>query len=211
MPSVTQRGTTNVMFREVTAGVVGGATFLAFWVPLHVPLTYSVGAGLVTYVGALLLSSRRKPRFLPQTLEGMSSESVERALEEVNAKLKEIQGYTERVDRADFKRKLKLFCQRGRQICEEIERDPRGLKSIRSFMGYILETTGKIVKSYIELSSHRVVSESVGTTLDKLEHSIDLVNKALDVQLTKLLQNDMLNLDVELDVLRKTLSMEGIQ
>jgi len=66
------------------------------------------------------------------------------------------------------------------------------------------------VDRYVSLSSKNVSSEEMQALLTRAEDSLDTIKSAYDKQLEQLLENDVMDLDTELEVLERTIRMEGL-
>ena len=73
---------------------------------------------------------------------------------------------------------------------------------------YYLDTIYKIVNSYYELSSQGVKTKEIKEVMEKTENTLTLVSKSLDDQFARILQNDALDLDTEIDVLKGSINMK---
>lgn len=115
--------------------------------------------------------------------------------------------------------KNKIFKQNVKQECNEIttkiskilkylEKHPKKIGESKKFFTYYLDTIYKIVNSYYELSSQGVKTKEIKEVMEKTENTLTLVSKSLDDQFARILQNDALDLDTEIDVLKGSINMK---
>ena len=115
--------------------------------------------------------------------------------------------------------KNKIFKQNVKQECNEIttkiskilkylEKHPKKIGESKKFFTYYLDTIYKIVNSYYELSSQGVKTKEIKEVMGKTENTLTLVSKSLDDQFARILQNDALDLDTEIDVLKGSINMK---
>ena len=195
----------------IVAGIVAGAIFLVFLVLLNLSWIVALVVAIVGYGGALLLLSdargRRTTVVYPQ---GITAETVNRAIEEGRAQVQEIRRSAAAVPKADVRQKIEALCASAERIFDDLPKDPKDVPAARQFLTYYLDATGKIVRRYSELASVPAKSTQIKDTLAKVESSFDLIQLAFDRQLSRLLQDDVLDLDSEIALLEKTISMENL-
>ncbi len=109
----------------------------------------------------------------------------------------------------DAARKIQNICKVGMEIFEDIKKNPSDLRKIRTFTNYYLESTEKIINRYIELSNRKDRTREIEESMQKVESVLDQIKATFDKQLASLLEDDLLDLDVELKVLKKTMTYEG--
>jgi 5-bromo-4-chloroindolyl phosphate hydrolysis protein len=68
-----------------------------------------------------------------------------------------------------------------------------------------------VIRRYVEISRHGISSGSVKSSLDRAEELMDTLLKAYEVQLAKLLSNDVMDLDTEIEVLKKSMRYSGLE
>jgi 5-bromo-4-chloroindolyl phosphate hydrolysis protein len=96
------------------------------------------------------------------------------------------------------------------QILDEIRKDPKDLKTARSFLNYYPEAVIKILDRYTDLQSRNINDPSIQNSLSKAEDLLGTITRAFEKQLTQLFQNDVMVLDTELELLRRTIQSEGL-
>jgi len=125
------------------------------------------------------------------------------------AKLKNIRSKTRLISDNAVAEKIQNICKIGFEIFDYIEKNPDDLKRARQFINYYLDTTEKIVVQYVELSSKQNPGSEVSETLVKVENVLDSIHKTYEKQLQNLLEDDLLDLNTEIQVLEKTIQLEG--
>lgn len=115
--------------------------------------------------------------------------------------------------------KNKIFKQNVKQDCinmtfkiikilKYLEKHPNKIGEYKKFFTYYLDTIYKIVNSYYELSSQGVQTKEIKEVITKTENTFADINKSLDEQFSKMLQNDALDLDTEIDLLNGSIQMK---
>lgn len=197
---------------SLLSALLGGGLFLLFMGIFQVGLPFSLVAAVAGYgAGMLLFSPRKKDDGITMQLSGLSQESIERTIREGEDKLCQIQALKSQVRKPMIKNKVKEICTLIEKILEDFEKDPKDIKIARQFMNYYLDATIKILTRYVDISAQPVLSDKMQETVEKAERLIESIRKAFEIQLVKLLQDDVLDLDVEMSVLENTLKMEGME
>lgn len=123
--------------------------------------------------------------------------------------LTEIRGQTRMITNNDVAKKIQDICRIGIEIFEDIKKNPNDLKKARMFINYYLETTEKIVTRYIDLSKRKDLTDEMKKTLGEVEGTLDSIKDTFQKQLSGLLVDDILDINAELNLLKKTMKMEG--
>ncbi|NLY17950.1 MAG: 5-bromo-4-chloroindolyl phosphate hydrolysis protein, partial [Clostridiaceae bacterium] len=95
-------------------------------------------------------------------------------------------------------------------IFDDFVRDPKDIKIARRFTLYYLDTTERIVTKYYQLSNVPYLSDDAKATLKNVESTLVMIKDTFRKQLKKLTENDVMDLDAEIKVLRNTIKQEGI-
>ena len=94
------------------------------------------------------------------------------------------------------------------RILKYLEKHPNKIGENKKFFTYYLETIYKIVNSYYEISGQDIHTKEIEDVISKTENSLTLINKSLDDQFTKMIQNDALDLDTSVDFLKSSIQMK---
>ncbi len=144
------------------------------------------------------------------TALGISPEEFDEALTTGSRKLVELRKTVARVGDPRIRGKANGVCDAAARILSEIRQDPADLRKSRNFLDYYMDATIKVVDRYVSLSNRSVRTPEMTDALERAEASLDTIRSAYDKQLLQLLENDVMDLDVELRVLERTIRMEGL-
>lgn len=195
--------------RDILAGIIGGAVFVLFYFVLMPDrLVVSIAAAVAGFLAGRLVFA--PPRPLSMSIGGVSEAQLKEALEKGRGKLSTLERASARIDAPRVKQKAARICETVRKILDDIKEDPADLRPARKFLGYYLDSTIKIVERYNDLAAKGVNDPDVQASLAKVESSLTTIQAAFEKQLAQLLQNDVMDLDTELEVLEKTIKMEGL-
>jgi 5-bromo-4-chloroindolyl phosphate hydrolysis protein len=199
----------NKGFGDLLSGLVGGMAFLIFFL-LGLHFIIAIVIAIAAFIGTSLLFSTPKTNLEIREIDGFTPEMITKIIGEGEEQLKEIYAYSERIQNKTVKMKITELCELMHKIFENIRKDPKGIKTARKFLSYYLEATGKIVKQYVELSETEFKTPEIVSTLQKAENLLTLIKSAFEKQMTKLLEDDVLDLDTEISLLEKTIQSEGL-
>jgi 5-bromo-4-chloroindolyl phosphate hydrolysis protein len=138
-----------------------------------------------------------------------AGEKAKKAYDEGIRVLTRIRNKTRMVRNNEAAKKIQDICKIGIEIFDDIRKNPSDLRKIKTFINYYLESTEKIINQYVELSNRTEVTPEVRESLEKVEGLLDEIKKTFQKQLASLLEDDLLDLNVELEVLKKTMKHEG--
>ena len=90
------------------------------------------------------------------------------------------------------------------------EADPAKAEQLRKFTGYYLPTAIKLLRTYAQLEGQGVAGETISSTKQRIEGSLDLLVTAFENQLDKLFQSDALDVSADIAALEGMLSLDGL-
>lgn len=192
----------------VLSGLLGGGVFLFFLLVLSLSPIFSLGASLIGFVaGGLIFGGRRKG--VGTVFSGLDSKTVQSTLADGDRKLKELQLLSRNVKERGVRTKVEAISDLVKRIIEDVEQDPADLPKARKFLGYYLDATIKILTRYNDIISRGLEDQNLAGSLKKAEEGLETVRKAFEKQLVQLMENDVMDLDAELQLLERTIKMEG--
>jgi len=127
-------------------------------------------------------------------------------LKQAYGRLQGIEAAARAIAVSEFVERLRRITGIGKEILAEIERDPRDASRARRFLNLYLDSAERVTGEYAR--THRQVRNR------PLENNfrqllIDM-EQTFQAQHRKLLENDMMNLDAEIEVLNARLKHEGV-
>ena len=194
---------------HIISGAIAGLTFLIFLFAIKLSIILSLGIGIISYIASLFtFSSYGKIR--DNMPVGVSEELLIKTIQAVSDKLKILTSHMEKIEKPSVKSKVRDICVTVENIMVNFEKDPKDIKAAKNFLNYYLDATIGLVEKYKDLSSRNVKSDNIQATLAKAENLINIIRESFNKQYLKLLEDDVMNLDVEIQVLEKTLKSEGL-
>jgi 5-bromo-4-chloroindolyl phosphate hydrolysis protein len=139
-------------------------------------------------------------------LPGVDQNAVTRQLEQAYGRLRAIEAAARDIAVPEFGDRLQRIARIGRDILGEIERDPRDAARARRFLHVYLDSAERVTLEYAR--THRQVRNA--PLEENMRQLLVGMEKTFDDQHRKLLEKDVLSLDVEIEVLNARLKRDGV-
>lgn len=188
----------------ILSSVLSAASFLVSYIFLGMGLPVSLLLGVLFFASGMFLFQVKKSGVIEQEAD------LDTALAVGKRKLEEIKAFQKQLKNSAVNGKVSSISLTVEKILAEVKRDPGDLKAARQFLSYYLDATITILNKYVKLSSQNVTDSGITGSLKRVETMLDTINSAFEKQLTRLLTNDVMDLDIELSLLEKTINMEGL-
>ncbi len=191
----------------IAAIVIGVVVFRDFfkWILI-------IGGILIIAFVALVVVLNQKDKKKKQEIvaEGMTAGDVDKVLKDSNAKLQEIRRNYYKLKDSDMQKELDLISDQFRQIFKIVKEDPKDIKSARRYINATFSSLSTIVSQSVKLFEAPNLSDDAKKSLQNAKEGMALIREATDKQINKFYENNILDLDVELAVLKKSLSSKGL-
>jgi 5-bromo-4-chloroindolyl phosphate hydrolysis protein len=181
-------------------GLAAAAGATGFLTPLV--LAALACAGHVAFYGRDL----KRPRFELPTVTGVDRDAVLTQLKQAYGRLQGIEAAARNIAVPEFGDRLSRIIDVGRRILAEIERDPRDAARARRFLNVYLDSAERVTSEYAR--THRQLRNR--PLEGNFRQLLVDMEKTFEDQHRKLIENDMLSLDVEIEVLNARLKREGV-
>ncbi|MCP3869503.1 MAG: 5-bromo-4-chloroindolyl phosphate hydrolase [Gammaproteobacteria bacterium] len=137
---------------------------------------------------------------------GYTTQQVVDALREAAEKIEGIRNAARDMKNLELRGRLIRISESAMKIVDAIEEDPRDLRRARKFLNVYLDGAHKVANGYAKTHTH-TQSEELESNFRNVLVSIETV---FSEQHKKLLENDVLDLDVQIEVLDTQLKHEGV-
>lgn len=138
---------------------------------------------------------------------GVDRDAVIAQLKQAHGRLQGIEAAAARIAVPEFGDRLERIIDVGRRILGEIEHDPRDASRARRFLNVYLDSAERVTTEYARTHRqirNRPLEENFRRLLIDMEHTFEAQHR-------KLLENDLMSLDVEIEVLNARLKREGVR
>lgn len=196
----------------ILSGLTGGILLLVSFFIIHLQILLSFLLGIAGYAGSYLIFSALKQTIkMDIKFNDVTPEILETTLKEGNEKIKLLENYTSKINNPGVIDKLKHIIDVINRIFENFKKDPKDIKVAKQFLSYYFDSTLKIVKMYADLSSQKVHTPEISGMLVKSEEMLNTIAMAYEKLLSKLLEDDIMSLDIEIETLEKTFRAENLK
>lgn len=194
--------------KSLGAVAVAAGVFVGAWlgVPLHPAIAGTLALGALAGAHLLYGLDPRLPKVIAAGAHGYTTEDVLEALDEAESAIASIEKSRRRIRNLELSRRLGRICASAREILDVIEDDPRDLRRARKFLKVYLTGAQRVCDGYARLHPR-------GRSVE-LEESFRIVLETIEEvfkeQHDRLLENNVLDLDVQIEVLTNQLKREGV-
>lgn len=193
-----------VVIAAIVVGVIFFKEFIK-WILI-------IGAVLVLAFAIILFILNQKEKKKKQEIvaEGMTAGDVQNIIKDSNSKLQEIRRNYYKLKDTDMQKELDAISAQFRQIFKIVNEDPKDIKSARRYINATFSSLETIVRQSVKLFEAPNLSDEAKLSLQNAKEGMVLIREATDKQINKFYENNILDLDVELAVLKKSLSSKGL-
>ncbi|MGF1644255.1 MAG: 5-bromo-4-chloroindolyl phosphate hydrolysis family protein [Thiotrichales bacterium] len=173
----------------------------------HFSLPVSIVFGILAAVG-YYLTYGTDPRGdkIAERLGGYSTPELAGIIQEAERKILDIEHQGLKLGSADLSARLRRIVDIAHDVMELLEKKPSELRRARKFLNVYLDGAQRVVAGFARTQAKTHSELLLGNFRDVLE----TIETTFRQQREKLLANDMLDLDIQIEVLKKQLQDEGI-
>lgn len=194
-------------YRGLAAIFTGLAAFGTAWLLAYhdfwISIVFGVGAGVGVFAAYGL------DRFGAMiSLPSSSEDAVFEALDQARRSLSELRRMKMSMTNREFRDRLANLEAWGEKIIKQIKEDNRDLKKAREFLNVYLEGAIKVTSNYLKTHGH--TGDQAETLEARYAEMLEGMEKEFEAQHNRLLRDDVLDLDVELELLTNQLKAKGM-
>jgi 5-bromo-4-chloroindolyl phosphate hydrolysis protein len=196
-----------IPYKYLAAALVGLGTAVAAFALVGQGLAVSLTFGLLALAG-YHLTYRLPPlrRLLPQTRYETADKALRRVLEQAERRLLAIEVVADKVANQELSERLRRITEHGRAILDLIAERPAERFRARKFLNVYLEGAERVATRYAK--THRLARTQV--LEQNFRRVLAQIEAVFERERSQLHEHDVLDLDIQIEVLRKQLEREGI-
>jgi len=137
---------------------------------------------------------------------GYSAEEISETIAEAQTQINGIEQANRQINNRGFNQRIRGICQQAREIVDMLEESPGDIRRARKFLNIYLGGALKVTEGYADMQ-RKHQSEQLTENFENILHTIESV---FIEQKQKLLEDDVLDLDVQIEVLAAQLKHEGV-
>ena len=172
--------------------------------------------GIIVFIlaaAALLLlvyNSKEKKKKEKLVTDGITFGDVDAYIHKSESRLQAIRRNYYKLKDDDMRKGLDLISDRFKKIIKILRSDPTDFKVARRYLNMMLSSLDTIVSQSVRLFESPEPSDEAKDSLKKAKEGMGLLLESADNQINKLYENNILELDVEIEVLKKSLAARGL-
>ena len=155
----------------------------------------------------LLKPARKIGKVKVETLR--DGEHLSEKLEEARADLKSIERSMAKIRDLELKEESERLHRTAGNILKYLEENPGKIPQARQFIDYYQDTASQLLEKYVDLQNTDLNTEDTRRLKVQTEEAIRTLNEAFENQFQKLMSEELLDMEAELQLLRQTMKMEG--
>ena len=198
----------NIIRFDIINTIVAIIIFILLFSVLNIEIIISGILAILIYIGSSLLFAPNNKLVLLGIKDSNKQKEYMELLDNGYENYGKLVDLKNKVSKPHIKQECNDMTLKISKILKYLEKHPNKIGENKKFFTYYLETIFKIVNSYYEISSQDVHTKEIEEVINKTENSLIIINKSLDEQFTKMLQNDALDLDTEVDFLKSSMQMK---
>nr|WP_106790045.1 5-bromo-4-chloroindolyl phosphate hydrolysis family protein [Massilistercora timonensis] len=136
-------------------------------------------------------------------------EHLREKLEEARADLKSIERSMTKIRDLELKEESERLHRTAGNILKYLEENPGKIPQARQFIDYYQDTASQLLEKYVDLQNTGLNTEDTRRLKVQTEEAIRTLNEAFENQFQKLMSEELLDMEAELQLLRQTMKMEG--
>jgi len=185
--------------KTLTAGLLGISTLYTAWIAGDEPFITGLVLAIVAIVGYFLYYGFDPKDDKLENIGDISAEFVIETLATARGKLAEVEEGMKKIKEPELHNKLRIATDKGYEILNNIEEDPKDLRVARKFIIVYIDGIKKVTASYTAIDEKDIND----ATKEKLSNLLSDVEKRFDKEILRLKENNQFDLDVQIDVLQQ--------
>ncbi len=193
--------------KALGSGLVGLGTGVTAWLGVGHHPGIGIAFGVVALLGCLLFYGR-DPRTAKRVTNPSGLDTTDQvlsALAQAERSIEAIEQSSANIHHPEVHGRLVRIARLAREILTLLEEDPRDLRRARKFLNVYLDGVQRVVAGYAK-THKRATSPDLDARFRRVLASIESV---FQEQRQKLLETDIMDLDVQIEVLTSQLEREG--
>ncbi len=132
-------------------------------------------------------------------------------MHEANLDLEDIFNCMEKAPHEGIREKAGKLYKTGVDIIDYIRENPGKLMSGKKFLSYYLDTAAKICRKYMEFTNTISTSAEANEMFEHTDKGLGLLVEGFEKQFSKLMADDLLDIETDIAVLENTIKWDGLK
>lgn len=114
-----------------------------------------------------------------------------------------------KITNAELKGKCLELQETAENILKYLTGNPEKISAARRYIDYYQETAANILEQYVDLQNTSLPPEEASKTLNHTMEAVSTLKSAFQMQFEKIVQNEVMDMEADLNLLKQTLKSEG--
>lgn len=195
--------------RSFLAFLAGIASFAALYLLFKWHIVVSGLIALLIY-GAVFLLTRPTQRIGATNVDNLQGgQELLQIMSDAHDDMQVIHRASQRSRDPQIAEKAKKLHELGSRLLTYLGDNPKKISSARRFFSFYLDTGANILTKYMDLMASNPDSPQVQRLTPETARALDVLQDAFMTQFNKLVQNEVMDVEADIDLLEKTLHVEG--
>jgi 5-bromo-4-chloroindolyl phosphate hydrolysis protein len=176
---------------------------------LNWPILVSAVLSLGTFVGVYLISKPRRKiggRLVDDLDNG---EELKKLMDDAYEDMIIIEKASYQISNPGIKEQTVRLHKTGTSILAYLTKNPDRISAARRFFGYYLDTARDILEQYLSFQKSGLITEDVLRVSKATEDALPVLNEAFEKQFNSLMENDIINIEANIKLLKTNLAMDN--
>lgn len=202
-------------WKEIVSIAVSAILALVLFAALLVGLGWNMllcmGLSLVSYAGFLLVLRpvRRIGRIDIEKLG--NGEVLHERLQEAGRDYRRMREAADRIQAPGLRQSASELIDIAGNILKFLTDNPKKIPSARRYIDYYQETAANVLENYVELQDTRLLTDESEKIFQNTAEAVLTLKDAFRMQFQKLMQNELMDMEADLNLLKQTLRSEGYE
>ena len=195
--------------RSIFCGLAAGALFLGLLLGLdwNFLMAALLAAGL--FEGLYLITKPQKiPGKIPFDMRPDGA-YLEKRLEEAREDFESIRRSLEKIQDRGLWEESKRLYDTSSNILDYLEKNPDKISVAGRFIDYYQDTASSLLKKYVELQNSGLDTSETRNLKENTKKAICMLNKAFEQQFQRMMRDELMDMDVEIQMIENMMKMEG--
>ena len=134
---------------------------------------------------------------------------LKKRLEEAREDFESIRSSMEKIQDRGMREESGKLYNTSSKILAYLEKNPDKISMAGRFIDYYQDTASSLLRKYVELQDSGLDTLEVRNLKEKTKKAMTMLDQAFDQQLQRMMGNELMDMDVEIQMIEDMMKMEG--
>lgn len=198
---------------QTIRSILGGIVFIYCYIFVFrdTPFSFAISLFytlLCLIIIFLLVKPRKRDAIDIHFTNKEQRDAMKQLLDEGKKNLNHIEDLRRSLPYDSVKKQISITINTAMEMITYLQNNPSKIKVARKFFTYYIPTFETLVTKYTELSNQNIQTPEIIQAKRNISQTLDLLNPSFKRQFGNLMENEILDLDAEIAVLKSTIQLE---